>query len=189
MEALDVIPEVAQRFAIDFGRPSGGLVRRYRTEGAETIIVALGSVLGTIESVVDELRESGVGRRPRHQIVPPLPARRGPRGAHRRLPVVVLEKALAVGRGGSCPPTSTRRCTARSPLQRVVAARRRSITRESLRDLFERAGRDELGPLGFLDLKTDLVERELERAHRGTPSGPHEQNILTDIGVVAAGPH
>ena len=60
MEALDVIPEVAQRFAIDFGRPSGGLVRRYRTEGAETIIVALGSVLGTIESVVDEMREAGV---------------------------------------------------------------------------------------------------------------------------------
>ena len=55
-----MIPEVAQRFAIDFGRPSGGLVRRYRTEGAETIIVALGSVLGTIESVVDEMREAGV---------------------------------------------------------------------------------------------------------------------------------
>ncbi len=65
----------------------------------------------------------------------------------------------------------------------------RSITRESLRDLLERAGRDELGPLGFLDLKTDLVERELERAHQDTPSGPHEQNILNDIGVVAARPH
>ena len=43
-----------------FGRASGGLVRRYRTEDAETIIVALGSVLGTIEEVVDELRDEGV---------------------------------------------------------------------------------------------------------------------------------
>ena len=59
MEALDVIPEVAPA-ADRLGRPSGGLVRRYRTEGAETIIVALGSVLGTIESVVDEMREAGV---------------------------------------------------------------------------------------------------------------------------------
>jgi len=40
MEALDLIPEIAGRFAVDFGRPSGGLARRYRTEGADTIIVA-----------------------------------------------------------------------------------------------------------------------------------------------------
>ena len=65
----------------------------------------------------------------------------------------------------------------------------RSITRESLRDLFERAGRDELGPLGFLDLKTDLVERELERAHEGLRRVRTSENILNDIGVVAAGPH
>ena len=42
------------------GGASGGLVRGYRTEDAETIVVALGSVLGTIEDVVDELREQGV---------------------------------------------------------------------------------------------------------------------------------
>ena len=101
MEALDVIPEVAQPFAVDFGRPSGGLVRRYRTEGAETIIVALGSVLGTIESVVDEMREAGVrvgalgikSFRP----FPLEEVREALTGAYR---VVVLEKALAVGRGG-----------------------------------------------------------------------------------------
>ena len=34
-----------------FGRESGGLVRGYRAEDAETIVVALGSVLGTIEDV------------------------------------------------------------------------------------------------------------------------------------------
>src|SRR3954471_17792890 len=60
MQALDVIPEVAGAFAEIFGRASGGLVRGYRTEDAETIVVALGSVLGTIEDVVDELRDEGV---------------------------------------------------------------------------------------------------------------------------------
>ncbi|HET8592952.1 MAG TPA: hypothetical protein VFL56_04760, partial [Solirubrobacterales bacterium] len=61
--------------------------------------------------------------------------------------------------------------------------------RESLRGLLDRAGRDELEPLEFLDLKNELVERELERIHQGHPSGPHEQNILNQIGVVAAGSH
>ena len=99
MEALDVIPEVAQRFAIDFGRPSGGLVL-YRTEGAETID---GARLGSGDDRVRGRRDARgrrQGRRPRHQIVPALPARRGPRGATGACRVVVLEKALAVGRGG-----------------------------------------------------------------------------------------
>ncbi len=101
MEALDVISQVAQRFAIDFGRPSGGLLRRYRTEGAETIIVALGSVLGTIEAVVDEMRDAGVrvGALGIKSFRPfPLDEVREALAGARR--VVVLEKALAVGRGG-----------------------------------------------------------------------------------------
>ncbi len=60
LQALDAIPVIAADFERAFGRDSGGLVRTYRTEDAETIVVALGSVLGTIEDVVDELRERGV---------------------------------------------------------------------------------------------------------------------------------
>jgi pyruvate ferredoxin oxidoreductase alpha subunit len=37
-QALDLIPEIAAEFASSFGRPTGGLLRRYRTEGAETIV-------------------------------------------------------------------------------------------------------------------------------------------------------
>ena len=192
MQALDVISQVAQRFAIDFGRPSGGLLRRYRTEGAETIIVALGSVLGTIEDVVDEMREAGarVGALSLKSFRPfPLEEVREALAGARR--VVVLEKALAVGRGGIVS-TDVHEALQGTQIRcnTVIAGLGgRSITRESLRDQLERAGRDELGPLGFLDLKADLVERELERVHEETPSGPHEQNILNDIGVVAARPH
>src|SRR4249919_203370 len=56
MQALDMIPEVAAEFAGMFGRDSGGLVRAYRADDAETIVVALGSVMGTIEETIDELR-------------------------------------------------------------------------------------------------------------------------------------
>ena len=70
-------------------------------EDAETIVVALGSVLGTIEDVVDELRERGVSdRRARDEVVPAVPARGGARGARARKRVVVIEKAFAVGVGG-----------------------------------------------------------------------------------------
>ncbi len=87
MQALDVIPQVAQSFAIDFGRPSGGLVRRYRTEGAETIIVALGSVLGTIEERRRrDARIRSQGWRARHQVIPAVPPGGGPRGCVRGLP-------------------------------------------------------------------------------------------------------
>src|SRR5688572_16826957 len=60
LKALELIPEIESRFTLAFGRASGGLVRRYRSEDAETVVVALGSVLGTVEDAVDELREEGV---------------------------------------------------------------------------------------------------------------------------------
>ncbi len=87
LEALDRIPAIASDFRDAFGRDSGGLVSGYRTEDAETIVVALGSVLGTIEDVVDELRDQGVrigalG----HQVLPPVPARGGARRARDRQP-------------------------------------------------------------------------------------------------------
>ena len=47
------------RFDERFGRASGGLLDGYRSEDAETIVLALGSVNGTLEEVVDELREQG----------------------------------------------------------------------------------------------------------------------------------
>ncbi len=101
MQALELIPEIAADFKRAFGRDSGGLIRGYRTEDAETIVVALGSVLGTIKDTVDELREQGVSIgvvgitsfRPF-----PLDAVRAALAGAQR--VLVLEKALAVGIGG-----------------------------------------------------------------------------------------
>ena len=192
MQALDAIAQVGQSFAIDFGRPSGGLVRRYRTEGAETIIVALGSVLGTIEEVVDEMRDAGirVGALAVKSFRPfPLEeVREALAGACR---IVVLEKALAPGRGGIVSTDvhealvgGHARCST------VIAGLGgRAITRASLRGLLEQAGRDELEPLSFLDLDTELVKRELERETEGKPAGPHAENMLRDLGIVAAEAH
>src|SRR5512140_3321080 len=58
--ALERIPQIAAEFNERFGRNTGGLVRPYRTEDAETIVVALGSVIGTLKDAVDEMRATGV---------------------------------------------------------------------------------------------------------------------------------
>jgi pyruvate ferredoxin oxidoreductase alpha subunit len=64
----------------------------------------------------------------------------------------------------------------------------RPITERSLTTLFEEAVTGRLAPMTFLDLNSELVERELERAGARRRSGPHAENMLRDIGVVAAGP-
>ena len=59
MRALELIPGWADEFRRAFGRDSGGLMHTYRTEDADTVVVALGSVLGTIKDTVDEMRDRG----------------------------------------------------------------------------------------------------------------------------------
>jgi len=57
----------------------------------------------------------------------------------------------------------------------------RPITKASLRSLFERALRDELEPLTFLDLNQPAIDRELAREKERRRSGPSAENILRDL--------
>jgi pyruvate ferredoxin oxidoreductase alpha subunit len=101
LDALHRIPVIAEEFAAATGRHSGGLVRTYRTEDAETIIVAMGSVLGTIKDAVDIRREAGE----RIGVVGITSFRPFPSVAVRQAlahapQVVVVEKAFSIGHGG-----------------------------------------------------------------------------------------
>jgi pyruvate ferredoxin oxidoreductase alpha subunit len=194
MQALDLVPELAAEFVTSFGRPSGGLLRRYRTEGADTILVALGSVLGTIEDVVDELRDEGerIGAlgitcfRP----FPIEEVRAALADADR---VVVVERAFAVGIGGIVGQNVRLALAGLPPVVYDVVAGLggRAITRRSLRGLIEDVHGGSIGPnrLHFLDMDTKLVENELQRLQEKRRSGPHAENILRDVGVVAGRPH
>jgi pyruvate ferredoxin oxidoreductase alpha subunit len=194
MQALDLVPELAAEFATSFGRPSGGLLRRYRTEGAETILVALGSVLGTIEDVVDELRDEGerIGAlgitcfRP----FPIDEVREALAGAGR---VVVVERAFAVGIGGIVGQNVRLALSGLPPVVYDVVAGLggRAITRRSLRALIEDVDDGSIEPnrLHFLDLDWKLVEGELQRLSDVRRSGPHAENILRDVGIVAGRSH
>jgi pyruvate ferredoxin oxidoreductase alpha subunit len=189
LRALDLIPRLAAEFHARFGRDSGGLFRTYRAEDAETVVVALGSVNGTVKDVVDELRAGGmrIGAVSICSFRPfPLEAIREALQHARR--VVVLEKSLAVGRSGIVSD-SVRRSLSGIALKAytvIAGLGGRAITRSSLRQLFEQAGRDALEPMTFLDLDIEVVNRELEREQRARRSGPTAENILRQIGAVAA---
>jgi pyruvate ferredoxin oxidoreductase alpha subunit len=192
MLALDLVPEIAADFKDAFGRDSGGLLRTYRTEDAETVVVALGSVLGTIEDVVDELREQGVKIgvvgikcfRPY-----PLDEVRDALGHARR--VVVVEKSFAVGVGGIVGQNVRLALSGGGPTVYDVVAGLggRPITKRSLHALLADALADRLERQTFLDLKADIVEREVQRLQENRLSGPHAENMLRDLGIVAARPH
>jgi pyruvate ferredoxin oxidoreductase alpha subunit len=189
LQALDLIPEIAAEFGGTFGRRSGGLVSAYRSEDADTIVVALGSVLGTIKDAVDALREQGrrIGVVGIGSVRPfPAAAVRSALGGATR--VVVVEKALAPGAGGIVA-TDVAMATAGLPLQThavIAGLGGRPITERSLMELLQLAESDGLEALTFLDLNRSLVERELERMAHRRRSGPIAENLLRDVGIVSA---
>ena len=193
MQALDLVP--ADRSRVRAGlRPQLGRARRgYRAEDAETIVLALGSVLGTIEDVIDEMRDEGVriGAVGLKCFRPfPLDEVRAALSEARR--VVVVEKAFAVGAGGIVGQ-NVRLALSGLPVEVhdvVAGLGGRPITKKSLRGLFARALAGELGSrLEFLDMDREVVERELQRGREGRDTGPHAESILKDAGVVGARYH
>jgi pyruvate ferredoxin oxidoreductase alpha subunit len=196
-QALELIPAVAADFASQFGRTSGGLVRPYRTEDAELIVVALGSVLGTVKDAVDELRDDGI-RAGALGITSfrPFPAQAvcaelG--GDHRLRHLIVLERALAPGSGGivtadlrtALAVTDGRPHRAHDTIISTVIAGLggRPVTTKSLRAMLTAAERGELPPFSFLDLRAELAEAELARMRATRRSGPSAENVLRDLSV------
>ena len=190
--ALERIPQIADEFAQRFGRRSGGLLSSYRCEDAETIVVALGSVVGTLQDAVDEMRDGGrkVGVLGIRSFRPfPLAAVRAAlQGAQR---VVVLEKSFSVGLGGVLS-TDVRLALSGLTLHGytvVAGLGGRAITKASLIRTLSQAMADQLPPLTFMDLDWGIVNRQLEREKATRRSGPIAENLLRDVGVVASKVH
>ena len=60
LEAKRLIPEIDKEFGAVFGRTYGGMTEAYQCEDAEYVMMAMGSVTGTMKLVVDKLRDSGI---------------------------------------------------------------------------------------------------------------------------------
>ena len=167
LRALDVVNEVAVDFATAFGRESGGLVRPYRTADADVVVVALGSVLGSLADVVDELRSEGLAVGALGvTCYRPWPVDEVHRALSRVPRVIVVNRAVAPGSGsilGQDVRLSAPRWTTIHDV--VLGLGGRPVTRDVLKGLVldAVAGRVGAESLTFYDLDQDRAASELSR--------------------------
>ena len=184
--ALKLIPEFSADFEKAFGRETGGLLRSYRADDADMLVVAMGSVCGTIKDTIDEMREEGI----RIGLVVIVAFRPFPVEALRNAlagakDVVVVEKSIAVGIGGQLANDvgAALRNLPRPPRlhSSVAGLGGRAITRASLHRLFRQASVQPWEGTNFLDLNERVVGREIHRTRKNRRSGPTAENILREL--------
>jgi len=104
----------------------------------------------------------------------------------------VVEKAFAVGAGGIVGQNvrlALDGVTAAPPVHDVIAGLGgRPVTSASLHRIVADVLEGRAARTTFLDLDTGVVERELRRTREASRPGPHAENILREIGIVAGGP-
>jgi pyruvate ferredoxin oxidoreductase alpha subunit len=189
LQALELIPPQSSEFADTVGRDSGGLIKSFNSEGADTVVVTLGSVIGTFKHVLAEMREQG------HSIgaltiraFRPFPRdvlREALKNAKR---VIVFEKCLAVGMGGVVA-MDVRTALQDMPLKVysvIGGLGGRPITRINLRRMLDKGVHDDLEEPHFHDVQMNVVNRELERERKERRSGGRSENILREMGIAAS---
>jgi len=99
--SLQVISDVATEFHNQFGRFQGGLIDTYKVEDASLVLVSMGSVIGTVKDVVDELRAKGqkIGVM-KIRTYRPFPKDEIYKALNHVKEIAVLEKAVSLGYGG-----------------------------------------------------------------------------------------
>ena len=60
IRAKERIKQAMDEYEKTTGRHYSGLVETYKTEGAEVILVGMGSMMGTVKDAVDEMRDEGI---------------------------------------------------------------------------------------------------------------------------------
>lgn len=176
LDALDVISHTSEAFEKQFGRQSGGLVSSYRMEDAEVVVLAMGSMLGTIKDSVDEMRDAGfkigVLSLKCYRPFPYAAVRDALKGAKK---VIVMERMVSAGTGGALCLDVMKALKGLAIEQYSVVAGLggRAVTRASLKKVFNEAFAGTLSDdTVFLDLDQELVTRQLERERSIRHVGP-----------------
>lgn len=181
--ALRLITDYAADFRRAFGRDSGGLLRTYRADDADMIVVAMGSVCGTIKDTIDEMRDEGIAIG-LVTIVSyrPFPTDELRQSLAEAQDVVVVEKSVAVGVGGPLANNvdmALRNLPHAPRLHSAVAGLGgRAITKPSLHRLFRQASVQPWEGTHFLDLNERIVGREIHQTRKKRRSGPTAENLL-----------
>lgn len=163
----ETIKAVSSEFAKAFGRDSGGFIKTYKLKDADLVIISMGSVVGTIKDLIDQLEEEGkkVGLL---QICSyrPFPRKAVYNALKDKMNIVVLEKSISLGRGGilasdvrwSFPRAEKKD---RNISSFIAGLGGRNIPMDDLRYMVEKVEKEPV-EIEFLGLKKELIaEKDL----------------------------
>ncbi len=186
--ALELIEKLSQEFCARFGRQSGGLLRTYRADEADLVVVAMGSINGTIKDVIDEMRAEGVNiGLVTLTTFRPFPTQALNAALERASDVLVIDKSLDPGMGG---PLASDVAIALRDLPRapklhsaVVGLGGRAVTKAALHRLFRQSMVQPWSGVHFLDLNERVVAREIHRRGKARRAGPAAEAILKQLEI------
>jgi len=163
---LDILPKIVKEFNGTFGRSYNGLIEEYMVKDADRVIVAMGSVCGSVKDIVDELRAKGkkVGLL-KIMSYRPFPAQAICDALKNVSKVAVLDRALSLG---SFAPLSSevraafygKKKAPKSIGSYVIGLGGRDITKDSIKEVFSLMTKDK--QTQFIDLKPELLKEKYE---------------------------
>jgi len=164
--SLDYLSEISGQFNTVFGRDYKDLlVEEYQTKDADKVIVAMGSVCGTIKEAVDEQRAKGkkVGLL-RIVTYRPFPYARVYEALKDVPRVAVLDKAVSLGAYAPIAVEMKAAFYGKNKGPKVISSfvgglGGRDITLESIQEVFRRLTAKEVNS-DFIDLKPELLKEE-----------------------------
>ncbi|MDQ1283074.1 MAG: pyruvate ferredoxin oxidoreductase alpha subunit, partial [Euryarchaeota archaeon] len=164
-KALVKIEDVAREFEETFGRYYGGLLDGYFLDDAETVIVTLGSVVGTIKDAIDDMRSAGkkVGLL-KLRSYRPFPAQALKKALKNANCIAVIEKDVAIG-GEAGLVTDLKSAFYNSSIKTpiigfVAGLGGRDITIKDIKKIVARAEASRKGiesEFEFLNLRTEIL--------------------------------
>lgn len=109
--ALVKIEDAANSFKNVFGRYNGGLIEEYETDGSEILIMAMGSIIGTVKDTIDHLKQKGVKvGLLKVRSFRPFPAEAIRKAIKDVRVVIVLDKNISLGLNEGALFTETKSC-------------------------------------------------------------------------------
>jgi len=165
-ESIGYLSEISKEFNSAFGRDYKDLlVEEYQLKDAEKVIVAMGSVCGTIKEAVDEQRHKGkkVGLL-RIITYRPFPYARVCEALKNAAKVAVLDKAVSLGAYAPIAVEIKAAFYGKKKGPKVVSSfvaglGGRDITLETIHEIFRRLSGKEVNS-DFVDLKPELLKEE-----------------------------
>jgi pyruvate ferredoxin oxidoreductase alpha subunit len=166
-EVIKFIPKLTAEFSKVFGRNYNGLIEEYQVKDAEKVIVAMGSVCGTIKEVINELRKKGkkVGLL---KIVSyrPFPVSEIYESLKNVPKVGIMDRSLSLG--SFAPLVSEVKAVFFGKKKKpgvissfIVGLGGRDITKDSIREVFSLMTSKEKA-CEFIDLKPELLKEEYD---------------------------